>query len=207
MAAIREWGKKIVVIINKIDLIRDESGRPRSSTSFRTTSSVCSVSRPKSFRSRRCCAAGESAWRAQPVRTGPALGSEPVRALEKYIFETLDEEVAFGSSCSAHSVSASISPTYLKATNDRLTILHDDLATIENIERQLTLSGGHAAAVRIPPDADRKHHRQMNARGDEFFEETIRIGRIFDLLNTTRFGGVRAQGRRRHRGADRRHDR
>ena len=25
---------------------------------------------------------------------------------------------------------------------------------------------------------------KMNARGDEFFEDTIRIGRVFDLLNT-----------------------
>jgi hypothetical protein len=31
---------------------------------------------------------------------------------------------------------------------------------------------------------------RMNARGDEFFEETIRLGRVFDLLNTDK---IRAQ--------------
>ena len=41
---------------------------------------------------------------------------------------------------------------------------------------------------------------KMNARGDEFFEDTIRIGRIFDLLNSDKIQRrIRAQSRRRHR--------
>ena len=35
---------------------------------------------------------------------------------------------------------------------------------------------------------------RMNARGDEFFEETIRLGRIFDLLNTDK---IRAEFERK----------
>ena len=75
-------------------------------------------------------------------------------------------------------------------TDDRLTVLRDDLATIDNIDRQLVL---------YQEDMRRQfaYHltrveniiARMIQRGDEFFEETIRIGRIFDLLNTDKIRG------------------
>ena len=66
-------------------------------------------------------------------------------------------------------------------------MLKDDTATIERIEQQLGL---YQVDMRQQFDFHRTRIEniiaKMNARGDEYFEDTIRIGRIFDLLNGER---------------------
>jgi len=71
------------------------------------------------------------------------------------------------------------------ADGQRLALLRDDIATIDNIERQLLVYqedmrrqfGYHLTRIE-------NIIAKMLARGDAFFEETIRIGRVFDLLNS-----------------------
>ena len=75
-------------------------------------------------------------------------------------------------------------------TDERLAVLRDDLATIDNIDRQL---------IAYQEDMRRQfaYHltrveniiARMLQRGDAFFEETIRLGRVFDLLNTDKIRG------------------
>ena len=75
-------------------------------------------------------------------------------------------------------------------TDERLAVLRDDLATIDNIDRQL---------IAYQEDMRRQfaYHltrveniiARMLQRGDAFFEETIRLGRVFDLLNKDKIRG------------------
>ena len=75
------------------------------------------------------------------------------------------------------------------------------MATVRTIEAQL-------AAYEGDMRRDFKYHLShvdnvlyaMAERGDNFFDETIRLQRIFDLMNADRMRGhVRARGRGRHR--------
>jgi hypothetical protein len=192
MAAIREWGKKIIIIINKIDLLREESDvgkivsfvQENITRLLEFTPEVFPVS---SLLAQQAKALGER----NPSERDRLWKQSRFNALEKFIFGTLDEEGRIRLKLlSPLGIAEHLTDRYLKATSDRLTVIRDDLATIENIERQLTL---------YQEDMRRQfaYHltrieniiAKMTARGDEFFEETIRLGRIFDLLNSDKIRG------------------
>jgi small GTP-binding protein len=192
MASIRDWGKKIVVIINKVDLLRGEAAVAEV-TAFVTDSierllgftpdvfpvSALAAQQAKALGERN---PEERARLWQASRFGP---------LEEYIFGTLDEEGRIRLKLlSPLGVADRITGKYRQVTEERLHVLRDDLATIDNIERQLTT---------YQDDMRRQftYHltrveniiARMLQRGDEFFEETIRLGRIFDLLNKDKIRG------------------
>lgn len=189
MSEIREWGKKIVIILNKIDLLRSEESKQQV-VSFVTdkvqeflgfTPEVFPVSALLAQQSKdiddRNPEEGARLWQASQF--GP---------LETYVVETLDEESRIRLKLlNPLGVADHLTERYSKATHDRLAVIADDLKTIDNIERQLALYKEdmrkqfeyHLTRV------ENIIHR-MNERGDEFFEETIRIGRVFDLMNSDR---------------------
>lgn len=192
MESIQEWGKKIVVIINKIDLLRDEAAVAEVTEFVREsierllgfTPEVFPVS---SLMAQQAKALGdrnpperERLWEAS--RFGP---------LEDYIFATLDQEGRIRLKLlSPLGVAERLDEKYLQVTDERLTVLRDDIATIDNIERQLIAYqddmrrqfGYHLTRV------ENIIHRMLQ-RGDEFLEETIRLGRVFDLLNKDKIRG------------------
>ncbi|HEY8445981.1 MAG TPA: dynamin family protein [Thermomicrobiales bacterium] len=187
MEEIREWGKKIVIIINKIDLIRDEEDVQKIVAFVRDNITRLLGFQPEVF--------PVSALLAQQAK---ALGDKnpPERErlwrasrfedLERFIFSTLDEEGRIRLKLLSPLGSAEhLTDRYLAATTERLKVLEEDVRTIETIERQLAL-------YRDDMRRQFEYHLTrveniimgMVARGDEFFEETIRIGRVFDLLNS-----------------------
>ncbi|HEY7031336.1 MAG TPA: dynamin family protein [Thermomicrobiales bacterium] len=187
MEDIREWGKKVVVIINKIDLIRDEADVAKIIAFVRDNIARLLGFTPEIF--------PISALLAQQAKAlGDRNPTERERLwklsrfddLETYVFKTLDEEGRIRLKLlSPLGTAEHIADRYLKATADRLAILDEDVKTIANIERQLTLyqeDMRRQFAYHLTRIENIIAH--MNARGDEFFEETIRLGRIFDLLNS-----------------------
>jgi len=187
MADIREWGKKITIVINKTDLIRTEEDRIKVIDFVTENIERLLGFRPEVF--------AVSALLAQPAKdvgnTNPAERDRLWREsrfgpLEQYIVESLDEESRIRLKLlSPLGIAEHLTGRYLKATNDRLAILADDVDTIRTIDRQLQLYSEDMRRqfayhlTRIENIIGR-----MTARGDEFFEDTIRIGRIFDLLNS-----------------------
>jgi small GTP-binding protein len=192
METIQDWGKKIVVIINKIDLLRDAAAIEEV-TAFVTdnihrllgfTPEVFPVS---ALQAQQAKALGVR----NPEEQARLWEASGYGALETYIFTTLDEEGRIRLKLlSPLGVAERITDKYLQITADRLAVLRDDLATIDNIERQL---------VTYQEDMRRQfsYHltrieniiARMLQRGDEFFEETIRIGRVFDLMNKDKIRG------------------
>jgi small GTP-binding protein len=187
MADIREWGKKITIVINKFDLIRTEEDRIKV-IEFVTEN----IERLLGFRPEVFAVSALLAQQAKDIgNTNPAERDRLWREsrfgpLEQYIVESLDEESRIRLKLlSPLGIAEHLTGRYLKATNDRLAILADDVDTIRTIDRQLQLYSEDMRRqftyhlTRIENIIGR-----MTARGDEFFEETIRIGRIFDLLNS-----------------------
>jgi small GTP-binding protein len=192
MEAIREWGKKIVLIVNKIDLIREEGDVVKIVSFIKENITRLLGFSPEVFPvSALLAQQAKALGERNPAERQRLWRESRFEAVERYVFETLDEEGRIRLKLlSPLGISEHLTDRYLKATHDRLAVLNEDLATIENIERQLLL---------YQEDMRRQfaYHitrieniiAKMTARGDEFFEETIRMGRIFDLLNTDKIRG------------------
>ena len=197
MADIREWGKKITVIINKIDLMRTDEDATRV-IEFVTEN----IERLLGFRPEVFAVSSLLAQQAKdlgdrnPTERDRLWAASRFGPLEEYIVESLDEESRIRlKMLSPLGIAEHLAARYLGATEERLTILADDVDTIQTIDRQLEL-------YREDMHRQFAYHltrienviAKMTARGDEFFEETIRIGRVFDLLNSDK---IRAEFERK----------
>lgn len=187
MSEIREWGKKIVIILNKIDLLRDDESRDKVVAFVRDSIQRLLGFTPEVFPVSALLAQQAKAMAERnPSERDRLWGASRFEALEDYIIETLDEEGRIRLKLlNPLGISEHLTERYLKLTEDRLAVLDEDLATIDNIERQLALYKDDMRkqfAYHLTRVENIIH--RMNNRGDEFFEETIRIGRVFDLMNS-----------------------
>ena len=192
MESIRDWGKKIVVVINKVDLLRDEAGVAEvtqfvSENIERLLGLSPEIFPVSSLLAQQAKALGER----NPEERARLWEASRFGALEEYVFATLDEEGRIRLKLlSPLGVGERITEKYIKISDERLAVLRDDLATIDNIDRQL---------IAYQEDMRRQftYHltrveniiARMLQRGDAFFEETIRLGRVFDLLNKDKIRG------------------
>lgn len=193
MAEIREWGKKIVIIVNKVDLLPDAAARDQVEAFVRDNVARLMGFAPDVFSvsallARQAKALGER----NPAERDRLWAASRFGAVEDYVVNVLDEESRVRLKLlNPLGIAEHTADRYLRDAGDRLEVLREDVQTIENIDRQLAL---------YQEDMRRQfsYHlsrveaiiAKMITRGDAFFEETIRIGRVFDLLNTDK---VRAQ--------------
>jgi small GTP-binding protein len=188
---IRSWGKKIVVIVNKVDILED-GGQVQQVLDFvadNAKSLLDSVPQvfPVSAKLAQQAKA-ETDPEAQP-RLWIASRFEP---LESYILESLDQESRIRLKLlNPLGVGQRLADEYLNTVCSRLDLLRADFETIDNIEGQLQI---YAEDMRRDfrfrlSDIENFLH-EMEARGSEFFDETVRVGRVLDLINTSRVRGA-----------------
>lgn len=182
LALIKEWGKKIVLILNKIDILQP-SELDQVIGFVRTNARELLGSDPEVFP-----VSARLARRARDTGDEQAWTESRFEAVERYVVETLDEETRVRLKLlSPLGVANRITNTYLKTTEERLATLRDDLVTLDNIDQQLAL-------FREDMQTDVQYHlneidtvlRDLEERGHRFFDETIRITRLPDLLNSDR---------------------
>lgn len=187
LETIREWGKKVVLIVNKVDLIRTDEDVQKIVAFVQENIARLLGFKPEVFPiSALLAQQAKSLGDRNPTERERLWNESRFDALETYVFTTLDEAGRIQLKLlSPLGVGERIAERYLSAANDRLAVLREDTATIERIEQQLAL-------YQQDMKQQFSFHRtrieniiaKMNARGDEFFEETIRLGRVFDLLNS-----------------------
>jgi hypothetical protein len=84
-------------------------------------------------------------------------------------------------------VGSSIAERHLAVARDRVALLKDDFATLDEVERQLEMYERDLTRDLEFRMADiDKILLEMERRGHDYFDETMRIGRVMDLLNRTR---------------------
>ena len=187
MSEIREWGKKIVVIINKVDLLpsdeaRDQVERFVRDNIARLVGFVPEVFSVSSMRAQQAKRLGER----NPAERDRLWDASRFALVQDYVVTTLDQESRVRLKLlNPLGIAEHTAERYTHDATDRLAVLAEDVSTIANIDRTLEL---------YQEDMRRQfsYHlsrveaiiARMITRGDAFFEETIRIGRIFDLLNT-----------------------
>jgi small GTP-binding protein len=179
---VRGWGKKVVIVINKIDILDGERQveevrafvAEHARTLLGFTPEIFPVSARLALRAKQ---GDPSAW----------AGSR-FEALERYIRETLDSPGRVHLKLlNPLGVGAALTDRHAAAVRERAVLLKDDFATLDEVERQLALYQTDLMrdfGFRIS-DIDRIL-LEMEKRGHAFFDDNMRIGRVMDLLNRSR---------------------
>jgi small GTP-binding protein len=179
---VRGWGKKIVIAINKVDILDDERQveevRGFVAESARSLLGFSPEIFPVSSRLALRAKQGEpSAW--APSR---------FEALEQYIAHTLDAPGRVHLKLlNPLGVGISLTSRHTTVVRERLMLLKDDFGTLDEVERQLAVylqDLSRDFEFRMA-DID-KILLEMERRGQDYFDETMRIGRVMDLLNRSR---------------------
>ena len=182
MEAIRGWGKKIVVVVNKSDILEGPAQvaeirsfvAQNAKTLLGFEPDIFFVSARLALRAK----CGEpSVWAAS--------GFEP---LEQYVSTTLNAEGrARLKLLNPLGVALAVAERQLTSVRDRRSLLKDDFSTLEQVEGQLGIYQRDMErdfGLRI---ADVENVLlEMERRGHRFFDDTMRIGRVMDLLNRSR---------------------
>jgi small GTP-binding protein len=189
MEAIREWGKKIVVVINKADILESATDLESVEQFVRRSASDLLGIEPVVFSvSARTALRAKLAGDAAPGTGGVPPGAQSFAALEHFIATTLDErERVRLKLLNPIGVGLRLGERYLDMVESDLHVLNDDVVAMEDIEGQLTI---------YREDMSREFRHRLSSvdnilheferRGVAFFDDTLRLGRVFDLMNKSR---------------------
>ena len=182
MQSIRDWGKKVIIILNKIDILEDEEEltqvvhfvQENAQTLMGRTLEIFPVSARQALRAK----TGElNLWKTSRFE-----------ALETYIRDSLDQagqiKLKFKNPLG---VAVHLIDKYSQLAINQLQILEEDIKLMQNVERQqaLYLEDMQKNFKFRMTDVE-KIFFEMEQRGDEFFEERFRLARVFDLLKKER---------------------
>jgi GTP-binding protein EngB required for normal cell division len=180
---IRDWGKKIVLIINKVDLLPAEEDREKVRLFVEDgVRSMLGLKPPIFF---------VSAYLARKAKAaGPGLEADALlqasgfEELERYITGLLDEEGRVRLKLeSPLGVVEELVRRYGLAVDERMSLLEEDFKMSENVESQLELYKEDIKRDFEARIAEIENIiMQMNERGDEWFEENIRLTNVRELV-------------------------
>ena len=178
---IREWGKKIVFIVNKIDILAGAAEQAEVLGYVRENATSLLGEAPEVFpvSARRAVQARAAADTALWEQSG-------FDAVEEYLLRTLDQEERIRLKLlNPLNVGLRLAVRYKEAAFERLKLLSQDIEALQSIDAQLALF--HQEMLRdFEPRLSRLELllNEMEGRGQRFFDETIRLSRIRSLLDS-----------------------
>lgn len=176
---IRNWGKKVVLVINKIDILQNDEEYDQVRAFVTENARTLLGLQPEVF--------GISARLALRAKRGEPQVWEASRfgLLERYIHHTLDDigriRLKF---LNPLGIGDHLTSVYLARIEARLNLLQADFTLLADVEAQLALYKEDMQRdfqFRIADIENLLY--EMEQRGQDFFEETFRLARIFDLLS------------------------
>ena len=176
---IRSWGKKVVVVVNKIDIVRSADDVAEIESYIREHGRRLLDTEPPVFL--------VSASRALEARQGgdrELLEESRLPDVEVFLHGTLDDTSRVQLKlANPLGVAARLLERYRRAAEEQREVLAEDLRTLDDIERQLAAYAG---------DVDREFELRlaeidnllhlMEKRGHDFFDDRIRLKRVPELL-------------------------
>lgn len=178
---IREWGKKIVFVVNKIDILGTAEERSQVIEFVRQHAAALLGETPRLF-----AVSARDAQAARAESSEPRWAASGFEEMETYLVRTLDQEERIRLKLlNPLNVGLRLASRYKDVAFERLKLLAQDIETIQNIDRQL--AAFHDEMVRdVEPRLARLDVLlgDMERRGHRFFEETLRIGRIRTLMDS-----------------------
>ena len=187
---IRDWGKKVVIVVNKIELLTAEAEQREVLEFVRQNAHELLGVAPAIF-----AVSARLALEAKLRGVSAADSSEWERsqfgALEQYILDFLDagERVRLQLS-NPIGIAAALIANYQDVISQRQALLKGDFRALDDIDQQL-------AAYQTDMQRDFRYQSdrvdnvlyEMAERGDRFFDENLRITRIVELVNSERLRG------------------
>jgi small GTP-binding protein len=180
---IRDWGKKILLVINKVDLLADES-KVEEVRSFVDGGirSALGLTPPIFFVSALLARKAKAATNA--MERDALMKASGFAELESYVTDLLDEGGRVRLKMeSPLGVVGELNRRYRGAVEERQALLEEDFRTAENVESQLELykeDMGRDFEARIAEIENIV--LKMNERGDAWLEENIRFANIRELF-------------------------
>ena len=185
MERIRDWGKKVIVILNKVDILEGPDDVADIEAFIAEHAEALLGFAPEVFP-----ISARMALQAKAAEDDALLEESGFPALERYIIDTLDEEERIRLKLSNPiGVGIHLSQRYLEIIEDRLALLRDDFKVLADVERNLRMYEEDMREIfqmRLA-DVDNVLY-EFESRGMAYFDETIRLGRIFDLINRNKLG-------------------
>jgi len=182
MQHIRDWGKKVVIVINKLDILQDEDELRQVEDFVRDNVRNLLGVIPEIFT--------VSARLALRAKTGePHLWEESqFGPLEDYIQETLDKESQIKLKfLNPLGVSTHLVEDITKDAQEQRRVLEDDLVLLRNVDQQQEIyQEDKAKEFELRTSEIENIFFEMEQRGDEFFEDRFRLARVFDLIKKDR---------------------
>jgi small GTP-binding protein len=182
---IREWGKKVVVAVNKIDILRSPGEISEVLNWVRSNGMRLLGATPVVFP-----VSALKARQAQGAGDAETLAASGLPEIEAWLQATLDDSerlrLKLGNPLG---VACRLLDIGVGAVDGGLALLRDDLATIADIENQTTTWAG---------DVDREFSLRlsdidnvllgMEKRGLDFFDATVRLARLAKLFDKEALG-------------------
>jgi len=182
LQAIRSWGKKVVVILNKVDLFQSDAELQQVLTFIAEHARRLLGADPEIF--------PVSARLAMRAKKGEPASWAPSRfeAVEQYLHKRLDERERLRLKlANPLGVGRSLAERYLDVVNGRLELLKEDVKVLDEVERQnAVFRDDMARQFEARMSEIENVLLQLEVRGHKYFDEMLRIGRVFDLLNKSR---------------------
>lgn len=182
MEHIRDWGKKVVIILNKVDLFQDESELNQVVEFVKQNARALLGSTPQLF-----AVSSRLALRAKSGE--PQLWQESgFDALETYIHNSLDQaEQIRLKFLNPLGVGTHLTGKYYAKAETQRAILEEDISMLQNVERQQEVYRGDMRKDFEFRMADVENiFYEMEQRGDAFFEDRFRLVKVLDLLKKDR---------------------
>ena len=182
MQQIRDWGKKVVIVLNKIDILQDEDELAQVKTFVEENIQSLLGMVPEIF--------AVSARFALRAKNGePDLWERSkFGSLENFIKNTLDQKSQMQLKLlNPLGVSTHVVEKIILAAQAQQQILEKDLSLLKNVTQQQDIyktDKGKEFSLRM---AEVKHiFYEMEQRGDVFFEDRFRLVRVLDLIKKER---------------------
>jgi small GTP-binding protein len=179
---IRDWGKKVVFLINKIDILESDHEVAQVVSYVRENARLLLGVLPEVFP-----VSARGALRAKQGE-GILWGKSRFAPFERYLHETLDEDSRLRLKLlNPLGVGGRLVDKYLEKARSRMGFLKTDFDLLADVEAQLAVykEDMHRNFTFRMGDVE-KLLLEMEKRGQVFFDETFRLGRVFDLLNKAR---------------------
>lgn len=183
MERIREWGKKIVVVVNKADIVASPSELEDVVRYVRTSAQHLLAFTPEVF-----AVSARQAFDAKDTGDAELLAQSGLNALEQYVITTLDDNERFRLKLlTPVGVGLRFVKSGTTAVHARRGVIDDDIVVVDHVRSMLTgyereLERG--LELRLT-EVDNVLH-EVERKGTNFFEETLRLVRIADLLNRSK---------------------
>lgn len=183
MEQIRAWGKKIVVVLNKADLLENEAALEEVLAFIRENAQAMLGFRPEIFP-----LSAKLALKGKREGDQAAWEASRFGALEAYLQKTLDQrERVRLKLLNPLGVGLRLAEDYRAQLQRQAEVLADDLRVIEGVERQLQVyreDMTRGFELRMAEVDNLLLDLEQRAR--DYFEETIRLGRVMDLIRKER---------------------